>query len=48
METLYELDILYKHVADEIGIPAYRRVPALNCEPGFIAALAELVGERLK
>lgn len=48
IETLYELDILYKHVADEIGIPAYRRVPALNCEPGFIAALAELVGERLK
>ena len=47
IETLYELDILYKHVAEEIGIPAYRRVPALNCRPSFIRALAELVSEKV-
>jgi len=46
IETLYELDILYKHVADEIGISVYRRVPAFNCAPSFIKALAELVCEK--
>src|SRR5207302_3145771 len=47
IETLYELDILYKHVAEEIGIPDYRRVPAFNCAPSFIKALAELVCEKI-
>jgi protoporphyrin/coproporphyrin ferrochelatase len=48
IETLYELDILYKKLADEIGIKTYRRVPALNCNPTFIRALADLVCENLK
>src|SRR5215475_11956267 len=48
IETLYELDILYKKLADEIGIKTYRRVPALNCNPTFIKALADLVCENLK
>ena len=48
IETLYELDILYKKLADEIGIKVYRRVPALNCNPTFISALANLVCENLK
>ena len=43
IETLYELDILYRHVAEEIGLRHYRRVPALNCQPDFIDALANLV-----
>ena len=46
IETLYELDILYRHLAEEVGIPVYRRVPAFNCEPAFISALADLVAER--
>jgi protoporphyrin/coproporphyrin ferrochelatase len=48
IETLYELDILYKKLADEIGVKTYRRVPALNCNPTFINALADLVCEKLK
>ena len=48
IETLYELDILYKNLADEIGVKSYRRVPALNCNPTFINALADLVCENLK
>jgi ferrochelatase len=48
IETLYELDILYKNLADDIGIKTYRRVPALNCHPTFISALADLVCEKLK
>ena len=43
IETLYELDILYRDVAVEIGLEHYRRVPALNCRPDFIDALASLV-----
>ncbi|HWP42485.1 MAG TPA: ferrochelatase [Blastocatellia bacterium] len=47
IETLYELDILYRDVAEEAGIADYRRVPALNCEPDFISALANLVERQL-
>jgi ferrochelatase len=43
IETLYELDILYKKVAAEAGVKNFRRVPALNSDPTFIRALAELV-----
>src|SRR5262249_31588119 len=45
IETLYELDILYKDLADESGIPNFRRVPALNSDPLFIRALADIVQE---
>jgi ferrochelatase len=47
IETLYELDILYKRVAAEAGIDNFRRVPALNSDPTFIRALAELVEAQL-
>jgi len=47
IETLYELDILYKKVAAEAGVANFRRVPALNSDPIFIRALAELVESRL-
>ncbi|MFY9571662.1 MAG: ferrochelatase, partial [Blastocatellia bacterium] len=47
IETLYELDILYRDVSNEVGIEHYRRVPALNCRPDFIDTLANLVAERL-
>lgn len=42
-ETLVELDIEYRHLADRLGVPGYFRVPAQNDDPGFIAALAALV-----
>jgi ferrochelatase len=48
IETLYELDILYKGVADEVGLPHYRRAPALNTRPDFIQALADLVVRALE
>jgi ferrochelatase len=43
IETLYELDILYKKIAQEAGVHRFRRVPALNSDPTFIRALAEIV-----
>jgi protoporphyrin/coproporphyrin ferrochelatase len=48
IETLYELDILYRKVADEIGIAQYRRVPAMNCRADFIETLAGLVEKAIK
>jgi protoporphyrin/coproporphyrin ferrochelatase len=47
IETLYELDILYRDLAREVGLPHYRRVPALNCRPDFIDALAGIVRRAL-
>jgi ferrochelatase len=47
IETLYELDILYKKVAAEAGVDNFRRVPALNTDPTFIRALAEIVESTL-
>ena len=42
-ETLVELDIEYRELADHAGVPFYIRVPALGTDVGFIAALADLV-----
>jgi ferrochelatase len=47
IETLYELDILYMKVAQEAGIRDFRRVPAFNCDPPFISALADIVQESI-
>jgi ferrochelatase len=48
IETLYELDILYKKVAAEAGVKNFKRVPALNSDSIFIRALAEIVEEALR
>jgi protoporphyrin/coproporphyrin ferrochelatase len=42
-ETLVELDVDYRGLADRLGVPGYFRVPVQNADPGFIAALARLV-----
>ena len=47
IETLYELDILYKKVAKDAGVDNFRRVPALNSDPTFIRALADIVESTL-
>lgn len=41
-ETLVELDIEYKHLADEYGVPIYARIPALSSSEYFIECLANL------
>ena len=42
-ETLVELDIEYKKLAEENGCSFYKRVPALGVEDNFIKSLAELI-----
>lgn len=47
-ETLVELDIQYRDVAHERGVPGYVRVPALGVQEDFIGGLAGLVEAALK
>ena len=42
-ETLVELDIEYKEIADENGCKNYTRVPALGINEDFIKAMSELI-----
>jgi protoporphyrin/coproporphyrin ferrochelatase len=46
-ETLVELDIDYRLLAGEVGIPTYVRVPTVGTHPLFIAGLARLVRNAL-
>lgn len=47
IETLYEVDQLFRDDALEAGISDYRRSEALNTHPLFIGALADLVTRQL-
>jgi len=42
-ETLVELDVEYRELAEKMGVPGYFRAPAQNSDAGFIGALAEAV-----
>lgn len=46
-ETLVELDIEYRKLAEEWSVPFYVRVPALGEAPEFIACLAGLVRQAI-
>jgi protoporphyrin/coproporphyrin ferrochelatase len=43
IETLQEIDMEYREVAEHAGIENFRRVPALNTHPVFINDLADMV-----
>lgn len=47
IETLQEIDIEYREVAESAGIENFHRVPALNVHPGFIDSLANIVVDSL-
>ncbi len=46
-ETLVELDIEYRKKAEELGVPAYLRVPTVATDEAFIGGLATLVEDAL-
>jgi ferrochelatase len=47
-ETLVELDVEYRDLAVELGVPGYFRVPTQNSDAGFIASLGDLVRRTLE
>ncbi|HEY9648299.1 MAG TPA: ferrochelatase [Chroococcidiopsis sp.] len=48
IETLQEIDIEYREIAEEAGIHSFHRVPALNTHPVFIDSLADMVLDALR
>lgn len=48
IETLQEIDMEYREIAEEEGIEEFHRVPALNTHPVFIQDLADMVMESLE
>ena len=47
LETLFELGIEYRHIADAKGVTQYEVTEGLNYSAKFIDALAELVFQKL-
>ena len=47
IETLEEIDMEYRELAIAAGIKNFRRVPALDTDPAFIAALTDLVQQAM-
>ncbi len=47
IETLHEIDIEFAELAHEVGITNFKRAPALNDDPRFTRALAQIVAEHL-
>ncbi|KAI8062329.1 ferrochelatase [Gilbertella persicaria] len=47
IETLFELDLEYGSEAKELGLTGFKRVGALNDEPVFTQAMADIVKEHL-
>lgn len=47
IETLQEIDMEYREIAEEAGIHNFHRVPALNTHPVFVEDLANMVVEAL-
>lgn len=43
VETLVEIEIEYREVADHLGVPGFYRVPTVGLHPDYIAGLAEMV-----
>eukprot|EP00611_Tribonema_gayanum_P018981 TRINITY_DN3233_c0_g1_i1.p1 TRINITY_DN3233_c0_g1~~TRINITY_DN3233_c0_g1_i1.p1 ORF type:complete len:486 (-),score=166.94 TRINITY_DN3233_c0_g1_i1:11-1468(-) len=48
IETLEEIDIEYRELAEENGIEHWRRVPALNTDPAFLEDMADLCLQALQ
>lgn len=48
IETLQEIDIEYRELAEEAGIEGFHRVPALDTDETFITDLADMVDEALE
>jgi ferrochelatase len=47
IETLEEIDMEYRELAIAAGVKNFRRVPALDTDPAFIAALSDLVEQAM-
>jgi len=47
LETLYEIDLEIRAVAQGMGMKSFHRIPSLNADEDFIGALADLILRRV-
>lgn len=47
VETLVEIEIEYREIGHELGVPGFARVQTVSTHPAFIAGLADIVKEKL-
>lgn len=47
VETLVEIEEEYRHMAHEMGVPGFGRVPTVSTHPDFISGLKDLVKEAI-
>jgi ferrochelatase len=47
-ETVYEIDILYREIAEKLGIETFYRIESLNTNEDFINFLYDTIMEKLK
>jgi ferrochelatase len=43
VETLVEIEIEYREIAEELGVPYFKRVPTVSNHPAFIEGMADMV-----
>lgn len=43
VETLVEIEIEYRHLAEELGVPGFARIPTVSVSDEFIGGLAKMV-----
>ena len=43
LETLVELDMEYREVADQVGVREYVRIPTVSTHPAFIQGIADII-----
>jgi ferrochelatase len=48
IETLHEIDVIYRRTAEGLGIKNFFRTPSLNDHPDFLQALASLLQRRFR
>ena len=47
-ETLFEIDLLYRDLARQSGVPYFEKIPCVDTAQGFIAGLAKLVRQAIQ
>jgi len=48
IETICEIDMEYRKIAEDLGVDDFRMSSALECHPKFITALADAVERTLR
>ncbi len=48
LETIYEIDVYYKNISKESGIPNFYRIKTPNDNPTFVEGISKIIEKRVK